>query len=714
MRFGSRNAEVGAKLAALREAARVTQAAMAAAMGVSQPQISRLEAGGEGFGLSDHLAYLSHLSTPDAGRLSRLLDTDWRHLPPPPLDHPDIDRLLAAEGALDRLRTFLAAPDTPRAVAGQAELLSRRIQGFGEFLRNLRHTVAWVGDIGVGKTTAACRQAGLVVEPNRPEDLRGVLLDTGGGRVTLCEVSVASGSTYGIAVEPLPDEEVYRIAADFSRALWTLRTHAGDAAPLVDYRPAEEIERALRNMAGLMRPPRRKGAPPDSDPAVTLLETFATPDEFKAELAARLALWRRTGRQATYDGTDDAAGRVWLKETFAAINNGRHPDFSLPARMTVTVPFAVFGGASYDLDMVDTRGVDGSAVRPDIVARLNDRRTVSVLCSRFNSAPDVTLQNLLQHLIETEVDPGLRNRVILLVLARAGEALAMRDDSGQGAEDVEDGYDIKRGHVEDALGKIGAAGVEVQFFDSAADDARALTADLIRKAKMLREAQADALGTSIAAVDAMLDNVAKAQALAVLETVNHDLSVYAERRAALGGQAHVVQRRLIAALRTYHPRQIWAATRRAGAYWNFDVYQHLGAGAAEAAKKRAEGAVAGLQELLQNRLADPDMVNAHAFVGQLLADLEGWESEFVEAVRHHAIAIYRPKLKADDALWSAVEGMYGYGRQDYRGEVAAKVEAWFLDQDELADKLERRLQRAWRQTFLKPLRKAAGQITEDS
>lgn len=713
MRYASRNAEVGARLARLREQAGVTQATIASAMGVSQPQVSRLEAGADGFTLADHLAYLARLPIPEAERMTRLLTTAWRHLPAPPLDHPDIDRLIQAEAALDRLRTFLAAPDTPRAVAGQAELLSRRIQGFGEFLRNLRHTVAWVGDIGVGKTTAACRQTGLVAEPHRPEDLRGVLLDTGGGRVTLCEVSVVSGSGYAITVDPLPDEEVYRIAADFSRALWTLKTHAGEASPPVDYRPAEEVERALRNMCGLTRPPRRKGSPSEPDPAVELMDGFSSQEDFKAELAARLALWRRTARQAAYDGADDAAGRLWLKDAFAKINNGRHEAFSLPARIAVSVPFAVFGGAPYDLDMVDTRGVDGSAVRPDIVARLKDRRTVSVLCSRFNSAPDVTLQNLLQHLVETEVDPGLRSRIILLVLARAGEALAMRDDGGQAATDAEDGYDIKRGHVEDALGKIGAAGVEVRFFDSAADDAGELTAELLRKTVALRDAQADSLDAAVAAVDDMLENVAKAQALAVLDTVNRELSVYAERRAVLGGQAHGVQRRLIAALRSYHPRQVWAATRRAGAYWNFDVYQHLGAGAAEAAKRRAQTAVVGLQELLNNRLADPEMANAHAFVGQLLEDLEGWEADFVEAVRHHAVTLYRPKLSADDVLWTAVEGKYGYGLADYRGEVAAEVEAWFLDHDELADKLERRLQRAWRQTFLKPLRKAAGQVFEE-
>lgn len=705
----SRNIEVGALLVKLRAEAKITQATIAAAMGVSQSQVSRLEAGSDAFTPEDHLAYLAHIPGEAAEQARVLLTAEWIHLTRPALQHPDIARLLAAEISLQNLAAFLARDDAPKALAGQAEMLWRRIHDFAEYLRSLKHKIAWVGDIGVGKTTAACRQAGLVANPQSAADLRGVLLDTGGGRVTLCEVEVGVGATYQVRVEPMSDEEVYRLVADFGRALWDIKDLAPDAPPpMVDYRPATEVERALRNLSGLIRPPRRKGEVA-VDPAVELMKTCASLEDFTAEIASRLTLWRRTARLVAFEGGDDAAGRQWLKETFAAINNGRHPDFTLPARIHVSVPFSMFADTPYEVEMIDTRGVDGSAVRPDIVAQLKGPRTVTVLCSRFNSAPDVSLDGLLRHMVDTEVDAALPSRALVLVLSRTGEALAMRDEGGEPAYDVDEGYEIKRSHVEDALTKIGAAGVEVAFFDSANDDALALTQTLGHKITALREGQAQALTASIAAVEQMLANVARAQALLALETVNWEMTLFAERHQELGRPQITVYSRLIAALRDYHARTVWAATRRQGAFWNFDVYQHLGAGAAAAVKRRAEPAVLGLREILANKLADPEMASAHSFIEQILADVGRWEADFVEAARHHAVTVYRAALMGDEALWSGVEAQYGYGRPDYRGTVARAVQTWFENQDELAAKLERRLQKAWRQAFLKPLRNTAGE-----
>ena len=228
----SLNAEIGALLAALREKAKVTQSHIAGAMGKSQASLLRLEAGDIGATPEDYAAYLTALGTPDARAAQLLIATTWRHLPRPPLQHPDIDDLIAAETALDRLSAFLDSDAVPRAVGGQAEMLIRRIHDFGDFLRSLKHRIAWIGDIGVGKTTAACRQAGLVVDAASAADLRGVILDTGGGRVTLCEVSVITGTSFAIEVEPAvgsaidsPGQvsEIFRIDIDRGEALFARR-----------------------------------------------------------------------------------------------------------------------------------------------------------------------------------------------------------------------------------------------------------------------------------------------------------------------------------------------------------------------------------------------------------------------------------------------------------------------------------------------------------
>ncbi|MGY4473772.1 hypothetical protein [Bradyrhizobium sp. USDA 3364] len=110
--------------------------------------------------------------------------------------------------------------------------------------------------------------------------------------------------------------------------------------------------------------------------------------------------------------------------------------------------------------VVDTRGVDGSAVRPDILAHLEYECAVN-FCSKWGSAPDPSGQNPLTHVSQSNADSSLLDRVAIVALARAADALSMRHHSGESAEDALQGYDIKLGHVEDALQTIGIPGVNI-------------------------------------------------------------------------------------------------------------------------------------------------------------------------------------------------------------------------------------------------------------
>ncbi len=698
--------EIGRCLSEARGEAKLTQKQVAESLGVHQSRISRLEQG-EGADRSEYHRYLEVIGTTEAQRLSQALSVEWKHLPRPSLRHPDLGVLIDTECALERLDSFRQGPSIPQVLAGQADLLFRRLQGFGDFLLRLEHRITYVGEIGVGKTTAACRQAGLVLDAGTAHDLRGMLLDTGGGRTTLCDVLVRTGERFALQVDPVPDEEVYRYVAELCRAIMERKDGEAVGASAVDYRPAEEIERALRNMADLLRPTRRKGGPPVVDPAATLASSFGKLEDFQAEFASRLTLWRRTRRSIHFEGADPQAGRQWLRDTFTQINNGRHADFSLPGRIVLTVPFDLVSGTPFEISLTDTRGVDGSAIRPDIVAQLKDRRALLVLCSKWGSAPDPSLQELLKHVADTEVDPALLSRVVVLVLARAGDALSMRHDSGESAADIDDGYEIKKAHVEDALQRIDLLGVDVTLFDAASDDPGELTAFLGGKIATLRGAQAGAARQTIDAVDQMLRNVEKAQALAALAAIGNELTIFADRHARLREARRPVHNRLLEAIRTRHPRTVWATTRRAGTFWNFDAYQHLGDGASAEAKRRAGQVIAGLREIIANKLADPEMESAHGFLGQLLDDIDRWESDFVRAARHHAVSVFKPVLADAADLWGRCEGMYGV-RAPYRVAVADEIGAWFEAREELQDEIDRRVQRGWRTSVLEPLRTAAG------
>ncbi|WP_216851101.1 helix-turn-helix transcriptional regulator [Acidisphaera sp. L21] len=704
------NTETGAILAEIRDAAGMTQRQVAERMSANQTRVSRIEAG-DGDDV-DITSFLEALGTPRARSFADLLKVEWLHLPQPSLRHPDLDVLVAIECGLARIHAFLADGQVPTVLAGQAELLEKRLEEAGHYLLALDHDVVYVGEIGVGKTTAACRQTGLVIDAATAADLKGMMLDTGGGRTTLCDVRVETGERFALTVEPITDEEVYKLVAEVCRGVH--EKLGGESSPSsADFKPAEEVERALRNMAKLPRPPRsRKGVVAGLDPAADLARQYPKLDDLTAEFAARLSLWRRSRRAIDFDGVDPKAGRQWLRSTFTAINNGRHDDFSLPALITVTVPFSLVPGARLAIAVVDTRGVDGSAVRPDILAHLKNDRAVTLLCSKWGSAPDPSAQNLLTYVTETDADSALLNRVAVVALARSGDALSMRHDSGESAEDVAQGYDIKLGHVEDALQKIGMQGVEAFAFDASADNPADLTTFVLDKIGSVRKVQADAARATIAAVDQMLSNRQEAQALAAMQAVGGNLERFADRHHALRGVRRPAHDRLIAAVTTLHPRTVWAATRRAGRFWNFDVFQYLGDGAAAEAKVRSSEVIAGLTAIIESDQGNPELASAHGFLAQILANAAQWEADFVNASRHHAAAVYHEPLGRAQDLWDRCEAAYGTNMGGYRDRVAAELRGWFEENVELREELDRRVTRAWETSFIAPVRRAAGLTAE--
>ena len=700
------NTETGLILAELRSASGLTQKEIAERMSGNQTRVSRIESGDGD--TTDVDAYLAAVGTPQAEHLRALLKLNWNNLPRPSLRHPDLETLVAIEQGLMRIRSFLADGQVPTVLAGQAQLLDRRLEEAGRYLLSLDHKVVHVGEIGVGKTTAACRQSGLVLDEATAADLKGMLLDTGGGRTTLCDVRVEPGDRFALSVDPVNDEECYKLVAEICRSLYE-RVSGESSQSTAEFKPAEEVERALRNMAGLPRPARaRKGQVTAPDPAIELARGFSSQAALTAEFAAKLSLWRRRRRTIEFEGIDEKDGRQWLRSTFTAINNGRHDDFSLPERITITVPFALVPDSRLSIAVIDTRGVDGSAIRPDILEHLRDSRAITLLCSKWGSAPDPSAQALLEHVNETDADPALFRRVSVIALARQGDALSMRHDSGDAAEDADEGYSIKLGQIEDALQKIGLPGIEAFAFDAGTNAPSHLTQFVLDRVSAIRASQADSAKATIDAIEQMIENRAQATAIAALSTVSNNLDRFADRKSQLSGLRRPAYDLLLRNIDQRHARTVWATTRRAGRFWNFNVYQYLGDGAAAEAKFRSSEVLAGLYTLIEADLDNNELESVHGFLRQVQADAAQWETDFVNAARHHAIAIYAQPLGRESELWDTCENDYGYGLGEYRSGVREKLCTWFEEHIDLREELERRVARAWQSSFITPLKKAAG------
>jgi len=59
-----------------------------------------------------------------------------------------------------------------------------------------------------------------------------------------------------------------------------------------------------------------------------------------------------------------------------------------------------------------------------------------------------------------------------------------------------------------------------------------------------------------------------------------------------------------------HARTVWAVTLRNGRFWNLDVFQYLGDGAAAEAKIRSSEVVAGLTAIIESDLDNGECQSA--------------------------------------------------------------------------------------------------------
>ena len=62
-------------------------------------------------------------------------------------------------------------------------------------------------------------------------------------------------------------------------------------------------------------------------------------------------------------------------------------------------PLTIMPGSPFQIEAIDTKGIDGSATRPDIQAILDDPRCVPVLCTTLGDAPGPHYDTLFTQLL---------------------------------------------------------------------------------------------------------------------------------------------------------------------------------------------------------------------------------------------------------------------------------------------------------------------------
>lgn len=701
----NRRYPVGAAIARLRLEANVTQAALAERSGLDQSRISRIERGEivAPADLDKAIDALDALDVIAAKELKEFSVREWRQIEPPSFWNSQRVCLEIADETLGKIESFLTDDERPWPLRRQIERHQDSLRRAAAFLGREDHNIAFVGDMGVGKSTAISFGFDLLVPPSMADkQINRPVLETGAGGTTICEVRVKSGPEFGFYLVPMNDSEMRDLVADFCAAKWALlTTEAGQANESVGV--SRENERAIRNMCGLGRRREKIGGKlVYHDPVLDMAKSCGSEEEFRTRVLGLIRLEDRTRAEIWYNSATRQHPMEWVTETFRAINNGRLADVPLPKSIDLLIPNFGRSFGELEITVVDTKGVDDVAVRTDLDQRLRDPRTAIVFCSHFNDAPGTTTRVLLQHMRQTFSERLDTGKVSVLALPRAGEARAMKDDMGELALTDEEGYEFKNMQVSSELSVDDLADVPMIFYNVESDEPTSLRMQLFDQLNRMRKTVESRLFDLCAAVDDIIEHHETQALNAAIEEVAHRLSTFLGGNRRLGAREQLAYAGAINTVKgVRYASTLWASTRRNGEYSGLDILHLIGVGAARDAHLRSDSWFKGLDRYLNSLRADPDLELAKRSIDQIAAIASTSKRSFLEAVQRGGVEVYSEQL-SQAPVWGACTREWGKG-PGYKLRVADHLEKWFTAATDPKDKLEDMINALWERMVIAPM-----------
>ncbi len=687
--------EIGAYLARLRDKAGFKQNELAQKVTWSPTVLSRVESGERALSSEELASILDAIGTEEALGFKETGERVWLNLPRPALGHPDEQILWETEQALQRIKELDEDPDIKNVLPKRLDVFRSELNEAAGLILKTDHNVTFVGEIGVGKSTALCRIAGLEVHKDGKVE---PLLEVGGGGTTVCEVRVIQGSGYGLYVEPMRADELHREVLEFAISLTksSPMDPEQEAGEHDSQGTSEEINRVIRNMSGLTRSTRRlpDGKRERIDPAEGLAKEFPDPNTLAGEILSRIRPHERAERRLSYPEISGKEPMLWLKETFEQLNNGRHPEFSLPTRIDIVVPKKILGEEELSVCLVDTKGINATAERADLEAHFNDRNAVVVLCSSFKQAPATDVQSLLRRAVDGGfADVGIHAAV--LVLPHNDDALAVKDDQGILADNAADGYELKGAQVESILESRGLPYAGMEFFNAREDDPQPLTDFLLRLVEGVRDVHRTRLKEVINGATDLLENFEEAQEQEAYQLAVHRMSVWLEHNQEMGNLTTRLENSLTTAISRAYASSVRASVRRQGEWHNLNYSSQLGYGARVMAARAVVPKLDEFKAVTTNLLQDVELEPAFGLVRQAIRVLEDGTESLLLRSELLGKRIYIQYLKPDAGLWGRCENEWGLG-YGYRDRVIQHNSDWFSGSNRYQTMVQELVQREWR------------------
>ena len=676
--------QTGMHLAQLRQEAGLMQNELAKNIGWSAAVLSRIESGERPVSDDELRSILESIGTEKALGYRETAGRKWEQLSRPHFGHPDEALLWRAEETLRSISDLRNKEDIKTAFAHRLNENEKEIKNAAELVRRTEYAIAFIGDIGIGKTTAICRVADLLMQMEN-KTTPAPVLEVGAGGITVCDVHIAQGPKYGIRVEPRTEEEIRREVREFVNLLMTPQDAHQENGDNQDFNfngTSKELERAIRNMSGLtIQRTRIEGKRVSRDPAKELVQKSNDADKSVLEILDKMTIKNRTRREMWHSPISGKEPLVWLSEIFGEINNGRHSEFSIPKRLDIIMSEQILGENDLSIRLIDTKGIDDTAQRADIESHFGEPYTVVVLCSRFNDAPATSVQQLIERADEGQLTNNLKAKSAILVLPKHDEALAVKDDQGYPVESREDGYELKGDQADMRLmGKFPDINrPDFHFFDAFNDDTQNFSSALLELVYGLRRMYSDALEEIITDANSLVSNYEDEQVKAVQQQAAAQLKAWVKTNQQVSPSAEQVAKGFLNQMRVPYASSVRASIRREGDWHNLHYPYELGYQARSMATRTLNATLVDFNAVTKNILANHELEDAYGLVREASRIIESGAETLRRKAQLWGNSLHDEMKNYFD--WDKCEEEWG-GGSGYRNRVIDHHRRWFAACDE--------------------------------
>jgi hypothetical protein len=318
-----------------------------------------------------------------------------------------------------------------------------RLDEIEKILSIEKYTIAFIGTVGQGKTTAICHLFNLISDFHVSQ-ITKELLSTGSGKTTICEVIIKAAEKTYIEIEPYTVEEMENLIFEFCDYIADKNNTQSDQKIII----STEIQRAIRNIIKMNFHNKTiyddgvKNRPKRIDTAKENFDLFGF-DEFKKLAFNNANLESRTTNKIEFDNQKNE--QEWIKNTFAAINNVELQEFAIPRKIYLYVSYDVLSGSNLSQfdSVVDTKGLDENPIRKDLQKYIENQDTICLFVTPFNDAPEANIRNLIGYHL-TSKSKDFHHRFVTLVLPHKNQPEQVNGCDG----DWDTGIQIRKEEVQ--------------------------------------------------------------------------------------------------------------------------------------------------------------------------------------------------------------------------------------------------------------------------